>query len=322
MRSALLVVASTLLALGLAEGGLRLVRPLWAVPYPPVCLVPGLFQDWPPYGYRLWPSRTQPMAVRAWASHPVTVTANADGFRERRELRPGDGRPRLVVLGDSLVFGVGVEEPERFTEILQERRPGWRVDNLGMLGYGPDLMLRAFEQVGVGLAPHAALVTIFSDDFRRVVPFYQGVGFALPRYVVGADGALASVPYPKPGLLDRLLLVQGIRYVRWRYTDATFPLNGAILARFVADAASHGIRLGVAFTPGPTDDRADARRRDLLAATAAADGVPFVDLTPALRAAGSAAAYLPNDVHWSAAGHRVVADVLGPWLDAHLMGGA
>jgi hypothetical protein len=248
------------------------------------------------------------------APHTVTLTSNADGFRSRRELRQPDERTRIVVLGDSMVFGEGVEEPERFTELLETMEPGWRVENLGMVGYGPDLMLRALEHVGLDPVPDVVVLAQFTDDFRRVVLPYAGAGFLLPRYVL-RDGVLTTVPYPEPAAWERLHLVQGIRYLRWRYTSATFPLNGAILDRFLALGRRHGFATAVLFLPGPEDHRDDRRRRVWLRDFAAQRTTPFLDLTDALHP-GAARYYLPRDPHWNAAGHRRVAETLRPFIAA------
>jgi len=58
LRRALGLV-SAVLTLAAAEGALRPAHPLWAIPYPPKCLRPDLFQRWDVsrMGYRLWPPR-------------------------------------------------------------------------------------------------------------------------------------------------------------------------------------------------------------------------------------------------------------------------
>ena len=213
MRLTLLLAVATLaVSLAGAELALRLARPLWAIPYPPVCYRPDLFQRWDPYGYRLWPSRTMQARYPGPDGRLVTIVSNRDGFRSRRELHEADGRRRVVVLGDSMVFGVGVEEAERCTEVLEALEPGWRVDNLGMVGYGPDLMLRALEAVGLDPPPGVVVLVIFSHDVYRVAPEVPGVGFPLPRFVL-RSGRLTTVPYPERPAWQRLFLVQGLRYV-------------------------------------------------------------------------------------------------------------
>ena len=284
----------------MGEAVLRWMRPLWGMTYPPTCLRSDLFQGVEGYGYRLWPSRTVAHRYPPNAPYTVTLTSNADGFRSRRELHEFDPRRRILVLGDSMVFGDGVEEPERLTETLERLEPGWRVDNLGMVGYGPDLMVRALEHVGLDPVPEVVVLVQFTDDFRRVVPPYSGAGFPLPRYVLDGD-RLVTVPYPGPHLWDHLRLLQGMRYLRWRYTGATFELNAAILDHFVSLGRTHGFSPAVTFAPGPRDNWDDRRRREWLRTWAARSATPFIDLTDAL-GDGAARYYLPADPHWNAAG--------------------
>jgi hypothetical protein len=288
------------------------------IPYPPACFDRVLFQRWDPYGYRLWPSRTLRRRYPPLDGREVTIASNADGFRGD-DLHRRDGRPRIVVAGDSMVFGAGVEADERVTEALARLEPGWRVDNMGMVGYGPDLMLRAVEAVGLDPPPAVVVLAIFSHDLYRVVPEYPGVGFPIPRFVL-RDGTLATVPYPARAAWERTAFVQGLRYVYWRYTAATFPLNAAILDRFLALAGARGFRPALAFVPGPRDGRDDRRRRTWLAAWAGARGVAFADMTEALRAAGGERLYLPRDAHWNADGHRAAAVALRALVEP-LVGG-
>ena len=220
MRLTLLLAVATLaVSLAGAELALRLARPLWAIPYPPVCYRPDLFQRWDPYGYRLWPSRTM-QARYGPDGRLVTIVSNRDGFRSRRELHEADGRRRVVVLGDSMVFGGGVEEAERCTEVLEALEPGWRVDNLGMVGYGPDLMLRALEAVGLDPPPDVVVLVIFSHD---VYPGRaRGAGGGLPHPALRAPRGPA-----RDGAVPRAA-VRG-NGSSWCRGSATF--NGATRAR-------------------------------------------------------------------------------------------
>lgn len=312
MASLVLLVVSLVLALAGAEWGLRALHPNWMLFYPPICWRPDLFEA-APYGYRLHPSRALSHEYPAGSGRTVVLHANAAGFRGA-EL--GDAtRRRVTVLGDSMTFGEGVGENERFTERLEAREPAWRVENLGMVGYGPDLMLRAYEAVAATPPPAAVVAVVFTDDFRRVAPLYTGVGFALPRFVV-RDGALVDVPYPVPRAWERTLLGEGLLYVAYRYGGADRPVVRAVLDRLRARAARDGVALGVAFVPDRRARFDDRRRLRWLAAWAAANGVPFLDLGVALGEEPAAALYLPDDPHWSAAGHARIADALHPFVAA------
>ncbi len=305
LRALALLVMSSALAFGGAEAALRYLDPGWTIFFPPICFRPDLFEQ-VPWGYRLHPSRTLQHRYPPRGGPTVQLRSNADGFRSRREFRDADSRPRVVVLGDSLIFGEGVEESERVTEVMESASPAWRIDNLGMIGYGPDLMLRAFEAVGRPTAPDTVIVAIYTDDVRRVSRYYSGVGFPIPRFVL-RDGQLATIAYPEPHLWERTRFFQGALYLYWRYTPATFRLNEAILDRFVELSRQMPFDLGIVFLPGREDNRDDRRRREWLGEYERGRHVPYLDLTAAIQDGGGERLYIPNDSHWNADGHRLVA---------------
>jgi hypothetical protein len=192
---------------------------------------------------------------------------------------------------------------------MERTSPDWGIENLGMIGYGPDLMLRAFEAIGRRLSPEVVLVAIYTDDVRRVARYYSGVGFPIPRFVL-QDGHLVTIAYPEPHIWERTRFFQGILYAYWRYTPATFRLNEAILDRFRELSASGSFELGIVFLPGRQDNGDDRKRREWLADYASVRRVPYLDLTEALQNAGGERLYITNDTHWNSRGHEVVAQQL------------
>jgi len=316
-RNVALLVASIFFSLAVAELALHAVHPAWVVPYPPVCYWPQLYERWDPHGYRLHPARRLEEYYPPARPRRIAIHANAEGFRSARDFAGDDARPHVVVLGDSMVFGSGVEEGERFTERLEAMEPGWRVDNMGMVAYGTDLMLRALETVPVTPPPDVVVFAIFSHDVYRVMPEATGVGFPLPRYVL-RDGQLVTVPYPARPAWSRLRLVEGARYVRWRYGGASYAVNAAILDRFRALADERRFVPAIVFLPAKRERWDDRVRRRWLAAEAARRAVAYLDVSDAVHAAGGEALYIPDDAHWNERGHAVVAEALHPFL-AHLL---
>src|SRR5258708_37492132 len=64
----------------------------------------------------------------------VHVRHNSIGLRDiEPEASP---QPTIAFVGDSFVWGDDAEESERFTNILRERLPGYRVGNVGATAYG------------------------------------------------------------------------------------------------------------------------------------------------------------------------------------------
>ena len=305
----LILACSFVLAILSVEGILRATGRFPVPPAHPVTFRPELYQVHQPYGYRLWPSRTTTYRYPRQNPRLLTVRSNRAGFRGERELDEADGRPRAVVLGDSMVFGEGVEESERFTEVLEAEEPTWRIDNLGMTGFGPDLMLRALEQVGLALAPRMVLLTIYTDDFRRVRPEYAGVGFELPRFAL-KSGHLVDIEYPSPHLWNRWRTIAAIREVSWRGSGTEWRLNAAVLDRFREHASRTPFTLVLVFLPGTSSTPNDDARRTWLGSYAGRTNTLFLDLTDPILAKGSARMFIPHNPHLNPAGHAVVAQEL------------
>ena len=73
-------------------------------------------------------------------AHSLQETYQKEGITirsGRRELLPRGAREqRVALLGDSVTFGVGVEDSANWTELLQAGQKEWDVYNYGVPGYG------------------------------------------------------------------------------------------------------------------------------------------------------------------------------------------
>jgi lysophospholipase L1-like esterase len=85
------------------------------------------------------------------------VKTNALGFRERDFPPPDPARPRVLVLGDSVTFGKGVEVGDRYSDLLQRAWPDREVLNLGIQGCTTRCMADVLER---HLGPATALVVV------------------------------------------------------------------------------------------------------------------------------------------------------------------
>ena len=310
----LILLASLGFSLGVGEIALRLAGRRWTPTYPLVCARPELYQQYEPYGYRLWPSRSTQYLYPKNNPRKLSLVSNSDGFRSSRKFVEADDRLHMLVLGDSFVFGEGVEESERFTNSIEAMRPTWRIDNLGMTGYGPDLMLRALEEVGLRLNPDVVVLCMYTDDFRRVRPRYPGIGYEIPRYKL-ASSRLVSVPYPKVRPWDHSRFFQGICHAYWSRTGAEFQLNMAILDRFLSLGEMHHFNIAVIFLPGTHDTKTDKRRRAWLRQYAQEHEVPFLDLSETIhKAAAKQELFILDNPHWNPEGHRIAATEIGRFL--------
>src|SRR5215469_6578824 len=75
----------------------------------------------------------------------VEYTTIASGFRDRpRALWPAPATQRIVLYGDSLVFGWGVPEGKRFSDLVEHQGQNLEVWNHAVPGYGLDQEILAY----------------------------------------------------------------------------------------------------------------------------------------------------------------------------------
>lgn len=240
----------------------------------------------------------------------IHATHNSLGFRDI-EYSP-DGRPAILFLGDSFVWGVDAEASERFTDLLRKRIAKYAIVNAGVSGYGTDQELIWLKRIWPAVKP-AIVVLLFCTDNDRLdngTNVRYG-GYRKPYFDTGPDGTLVLKGQPVPKSLK--LLIRDRWWLRHSWLarlgafayveihspqvfvpDPTEKLVGAIDA-FVA---SNGAKLVVALQHG--DDQLIAQLRK--------QNIPFATLD------GAAAYGAQYGAHFTPEGNRFVSEVLQKFL--------
>lgn len=304
-----LIAISLSVAFAVIEIGLRVAGVYAPIDDPIKAPQPELYEASTTVGYRLHPSLRTTFRYPKTSKELIPLVSNSDGFRNSREFNEPDDRRRVLVVGDSFVFGPGVRAEDRLTEQLELLQPQWRVDNMGMTGWGLDLMLRAIEEYARKAKPDVIVLTVYTDDFRRLLPYYAGAGYAYPKFELRGS-ELVTTPFPYPRFWERLRVVQLLYQARWRLTRNRYDLNEALLNRYLKDSETIGAKPVVAFFPGTGDSKEDRQRRAFLRDWATRNSVPYLDLTDAMLGAGAQKVYITDNWHWNPAGHRIAAEQL------------
>jgi lysophospholipase L1-like esterase len=101
-----------------------------------------------------------------------SFTTNTDGFRGQREYRRPKpvGTRRVLAIGDSFTFGIGVDDAESYPAQLERRlsrlcasRPV-QVVNAGVGGFGTSQQLVLLERVGLTFQPDLVVLGVFVND--------------------------------------------------------------------------------------------------------------------------------------------------------------
>ena len=339
-RSTLILLAvSLLIALLILEGVSRVIMSR-------MFHDPRIFTEDPHTSFALIPGKVDRHSSR---EYQVSYHINEQGFRGNPVPVPKQADTRhVLVLGDSFVFGVGVDEGEdvstRLQELYDKNQKGRNmVINAGFAaGTSPD-DAHAFLASSRGRALEADLViemVFVRNDLRDVNEHtwveQDGDGFPLvvrsARDFPNSLSARGPVPYYKSHpVLSRLAFVQ--LAMRAYFALVELPrLNRSIQATQAMSespdmtklntaltglhrtATSQGARFVVAIIP--TRDQVLGRDApfydkilDGLVSHMSDSGMPYIILNSA-RTGLTADDYWPHDSHWKPSGHEKVATTL------------
>ena len=199
-----LAVAGALLACLLLEGGTRAL----GLHFPGLTLPGqgdrGLWVYDATKGWTLAPGST---GVRYLGGPDAgTIHVNALGLRgpDWPVARQPDAL-RVLVFGDSFVFGVGVDEEHVFTTVLQEsltRRSGRLVEvwNAGVIGYSTDQEYILLEELGARFRPDVVLLVMCDNDFEGNAEDFVWGRYYKPYFELLPDGRLVRRNVPTPSL--------------------------------------------------------------------------------------------------------------------------
>jgi lysophospholipase L1-like esterase len=264
---------------------------------------------------------------------------NSLGLRDAEFERPKPAALlRLLVLGDSFTFGLGVRDdaapfPERLEQSLagEAMRAGHRgleVHNGGIPGSLTRDWVALWDVAAPALEPDALLVVFFLRDGTRTgsIPDFFGEIYAsiTQRNRASSLYALSFLYRSYRDARDRSEVSE--RYTQ-RFRDAYFGDEAQTAEWRAAQqnlialrerAASRGIRMGLAIFPVLVSlgepDYPFAAICERIAEFARANGIPVRDLLSAYRGLPDAELWVSKvDQHPNARGHAVAAEALAPF---------
>ena len=331
--TSLLVAGGVMAGAAVAEVGARLLFPQWV---PRAATLTRIWRHDPVLG---WAHRPNAEGSFSSADFSTYVTINSKGFRDaERSYERNDSRTRIVAIGDSVVWGYGVEDDEGFTHLMEARRGDLEVINLGVSGYGTDQELLLFNTEGARYRPDVVLLMVMENDFITNVRSRVFAAYEKPMFVLRDDGGLELTNSPVPEPSTPILLMTSL--VRSSYVLS--QVARAYDELFVSEAEpwpppASEVTAQVDF-PGADNERVTvALLRRLVSDVRAAGAEPLLVLHDALGPIGKQLqellenevrvlnldAFFPDDrsglyvdaaLHWSVSGNELVADIVLEYL--------
>ena len=285
-----------------------------------------------PDGTPIGPRSAVRRLVKNTGDYNVVVRFNSLGFRDSKSIQVS-GADSIFVVGDSFGFGWGVEEPLRFSNVLEERL-GRLVFNIssGAVDFdGYDHLLHYAEGNGARIGTLIVGVCMENDlrEYGTEEPGQTGLAPVpgVKAYLTehSAIYGLATVVVHRTPWLERAavragLLIPNLAAVAESdASDDAVKSSAGRLRRLVAGRRSFILIVPsrALWAGSDAHRRQAARTHEAFVRLLRQAGLRVVDVRAAFERQGNPLSlHFANDGHWTAAGHRIAADAL-----ARTMGG-
>jgi len=270
------------------------------------------------------------------------VSLNARGYRGRElSAQKPWGRRRVIVLGDSIAFGLDVSDEETFTHLLDVRDNGLEAGNLAVQGYGSGQELLVLTREGLRYDPDVVVLAFcLSNDFADAVlpvALYDGrtprprVRLVDDRLVFDDSNLQLAPPqrvlqwlgdnshlYNRSSALGAAIEPPALphwrerRHEALRDKDYVLRLTLALIRRMNAVSRERGAAFLVAVFPTEFAWRGESWLSAALISSLESDGIAVVDIAARLRALGLSFGEVALDPigHLNPAGHSLASDVI------------
>jgi len=281
-----------------------------------------------------------------------TVRINSLGLRGAEPRLESPETTRVLVFGDSYVFGVGVDEEHLLTTHLERwLEPyfpnGVEVVNMGMAGYSTDQELILWRELGVHLDPEIVILVVCDNDYQANSEDFAWRQYYKPYLDIDDEERLhlRNVPVPQLSRFQRVKLWLGRESNVWNFVrsrESDNPLLQKLVQAFQVDVSRsprqpYRTTRAIVKTFVEEVRRAGAwilvtsagRRGENPAAFATLspvlvdEGVDSIDLLPVLEAAREREPRrhwdFPGDRHWNRDAHELAAQTIFEYLRQHYL---
>lgn len=272
------------------------------------------------------------------------VKLNSSGLRGAEIIPKRLGEYRILALGGTQVYGLGIVDTELVTSVLEDRlnqdrgERTYRVINFGVRAFTLGQQLHLLEDVGVAVEPDHVVVfiDIYSLGEIDILKYYERIA-ARDWFMLDLDSKPTGI------VLGKWYLIQAARksalvawlhsfYKVWRQRDsfASKVLRGEkdshverVLTfvkkhvdSYVSLASKHRFDLSLVLLPLPSQvshDQPNLFYQSELRRIAMSRGLPFFDLIKPLRRLYQRTGHVPVapfDGHYDAQAHQAIAQFL------------
>lgn len=336
-----LITISTIFTLVLSEIALRLMgsKPLY--------VSPERDRFWKYDSLLGWAHQPGQEGIFETQQFSTVVRINENGLRDRQHSyeRQNDVE-RILVLGDSFAWGYGVEETERFSQLLEESL-GVDVINAGVSGYSTDQELLWYKNEGIKYEIDLVILEIAGNDVGDNEQQIVSTIYYKPKFVI-EDGELVLTGYPVPKTSTKGKFIYSLSqrsafayFLVQRYfdlislygktkvisTQANSPVSGvdvekepfqvtlALINEIKNITEARNAKFMIVTTDKWWNYSSEETYKDFVT-TMQSEGFLVIDVQ-SMPGFDPEQMLIPNDGHWNQSGHEFVANKIQAFIETH-----
>lgn len=226
---------------------------------------PGQFKD-RTAGARHWPrgdpdlgwvfNEGAPDFYRPWGLEPPAYATNPQGFRDEKDFTAVDmesGKTRVMMLGDSFLFGVHLDAQDAIPAALERKLPPVEAYNLGIPGWGLDQMYLAYAKYADLIKPRVVVLVYVDEALQRSYEAFRALeGMNKPSFSLQGNRLVARTGPTRSSFWQRNLFQKSILanrlYVAYRDVEVR-RLAKALFSELIAEAQRRDERFVVVRVP-------------------------------------------------------------------------
>ena len=262
----------------------------------------------------------------------IKYTTNADGFRARPWPKQSDSH-RILFVGDSVTFGLGVNDEQIFSRAVEQQLVKTGVSNaqtrnISLFAYSPSQELAVLRDYGLKFKPDIVVLQLYMNDLETGDPPPGPVARALLEQVMIRSALLRRLRQAKgwfeyqlahdyrrshPGLLNDTEPLNRLAFLE-QHADSESLSSFRYLKQIAAMVEDQGADLIVVLTPNEVQlffdkfDGINLRFRDFCSK----HEIQFYDPLEVLRASSRKKFLFQDGLHFSPEGHALLAKLIVP----------
>ncbi|HET6598280.1 MAG TPA: GDSL-type esterase/lipase family protein [Anaerolineales bacterium] len=336
-----LFIFSTIFALVLSEIGLRLTG------FSPLYVSPERDRFWKYDSLLGWAHEAGQDGIFETPQFRTFVRINDKGLRDRsHSYERQNDTERILVLGDSFAWGYGVEEEERFSQLLEKLLDA-EVINAGVSGYSTDQELLWYKNEGIKYETDLVIVVFAGNDIGDNEKQLVNNIYYKPQFVIDEGGlVLTNYPVPKTSPQGRFIYSLSKRsalayFLTQRYFDIVtlyrktkvdadhvnvpgsgvqpekkpFELTIALMHEMRQTAESRGAKFLIVATDSWWNYPSKENYENFLT-TMRSEGFLVLDVE-SMPGFSSEDMLIPDDGHWNQSGHKFVAAKIKDFIEVN-----